>query len=307
MKKVIQKYLKEFEILEKQALNENGEFINEYNSEKISSIFDEKIKSLLSQIEEMDDISIVPKYEMILRKLYILYLLLDERGFCYAQEMSSEITDNNKWMIESKIRLFMMFVKRFYETIYLLKGGLSTAALDRARGIYEINVYSEIINRSDEKLAEKFLKHANVSRLDLARSFADEQAIKKIEEQIDSFDDDYLYKKNNGWAKDLFPGYTGNISFKKLADTTSLKVYYYMYKMACLSTHATIIDSVEGIDLSKDLKGKNIWTTVGSDSGQELVIRIIKVFSGSLIMSYLDKNLPDTFIKLFFKHIIENE
>lgn len=307
MREIAKKYLKEFDELEKKACNEKKEFINGYSG-KIENIYSEKRQDLFNELENISFKSRVPKHENMLRKFELMYFLLDETGYDYAKQMSSNITGENKWKSEAKIRLFMMFVKRYYEAIYLLKDGLASSALDRVRGMYEIGVYLDIINKNSEGLAEKFLKHCNTSRLDLARSISDQEMIQKITEEINDFTDDYFYKKNNGWAKELFPSTTRNITFKNLVDITQLKQFYYMYKTACISAHATILDSIQGIELDEKSRGKSVWVTGASENGIEYVLEILFSFSCIIIMDGLDnRNLSGMFTLLCFSNIMKNK
>jgi len=297
MRKIAKKYLKEFDELEKKVRNKEAK-INK-------SIFSEKCESMFNEIDKTESISIVPEYENILRKLELIYFLLDEVGFDYAKEMIENVTEENKWKTEANIRLRMMFVKRFYEVIYLLKGGLASSALDRARGIYEIGVYLEIISKNNESISEKFLKHCNTSRLELAKCLENQQMIEEITDQINDFNDDDFYKRNNGWAKELLPNNFRGISFKNLADITKFKQYYLTYKIACLSTHATIIDSIQGIELDKSIKGKNIWTTGPSTNGFEVVINMLFTCSYEILINISDnKMLSNAFIIVCLNDII---
>ncbi|HBJ2623065.1 TPA: hypothetical protein LA827_002850 [Clostridium botulinum] len=303
MREIAKKYLKEFDELEKKACNEEKKFIDGYGK-KIENIFSEKCQSMFKEIENIDSISILPEYEDKLRKLELIYFLLDEKGFDYAKHMMENVTEGNKWKTEAKIRLLMMFVKRFYEVLYLLKGGLASSALDRARGMYEIAVYLEIIINNNESVSEKFLKHCNTSRLELAKCLGNQQIIEEITDQINDFNDDDFYKKNNGWAKELFPHNTRGISFKNLADITKFKQYYFNYKIACLSTHATIIDSVQGIELDKGSKGKNIWNTGASKNGFEFVFSMLFSCSCEILIDSLEsKSLSNAFILVCIKEI----
>lgn len=297
MRKIAEKYIREFDELEEKVKNNETE-INR-------NIFSEKCESMFKEINKIEFISIAPEYKNTLHKLELIYFLLDELGFNYAKEMSSSSTEENKWKTEAKIRLFMMFVKRFYEVVYLLKGGLSSSALDRVRGMYEIGVYLDIISKKNESISEKFLKHCNTSRLELAKCLGNQQIIEDIKEQINDFDDNDFYKKNNGWAKALFPNNTCGISFKNLAYITNLKRYYFMYKIACWSSHATIIDSIQGIELNKDTKGKSIWTTGPSNNGFEFVIKMISICSVEILINVSDsKKLSNAFILVCLNNIM---
>lgn len=305
MRELVKKYLREFDELEKEACNEEGKFINGYDK-KIDNIFTEKCECMFKELENINYVSIWPKYENVFRKLDLMYFLLDEKGFEYAKEMMENITEKNKWETEAKIRLFMMFVKRFYEVVYLLKGGLASSAFDRARGIYEIGVYIEIINNN--LIAEKFLKHSNISRLDISRYLRDGEMEKRIIDEINEFDDDEFYKKNNGWAKELFQYYKKNITFKDLAFITKYKEYYYMYKIACLSTHATIIDSKQGIELEGYNRGENIWITGPSKNGIDIVLNMLLFCSTQILANILKAHkLSNMFILLCSTRFTRNK
>lgn len=302
MREIIRGYLSKISHLGKISMDEDGNFINGYDS-KIFDILTDYSQKIFNDVKA-HTVYKPSQYEDLFINLDILYYLLDEEGYALANTFIINITDN-KWRTEAKVRLFMMFVKRLYEINYLLKGGYASAALSITRGIYEIGVYLEIILSNDENIAEKFLKHSNNDRLNIAKSLSDNQLKSEIIEQINElqFGEAFLYEY--GWAKSLI---SNRITFKKLAQITELSTLYYMYKYCCLSVHANISDSLNGVGINKVDKGKSIWLTTSSEEGIETVFNILMSFSYSIIQSYLGKgNLNSTFIMFFIKSILNNK
>jgi hypothetical protein len=210
------------------------------------------------------------------------------------------ITDN-MWQTEARIRLFMMFVKRLAEIIYLLKGGYASAALSIVRGIYEIGVFFEIISKNDEILAERYLRHSNVDRMKIAKALSDRELEDRIRKEIEesNFGDEYL--NEYGWANPLM---TGKITFRKLAKTTKMFENYHLYTYCCSSTHASVFDSKGGVSVKRDDKDRNVWVTTPSIEGLGTVLHILFLTMHSLIQSYFKKgNLNTTFITIVFLDI----
>jgi hypothetical protein len=176
--------------------------------------------------------------------------------------------------------------------------------LSRVRGIYEVGVYLEIIINNEESISEKFLRHCNTSRLKIAKSIHDEELEDRIKESIKEFqyEDDYL--RDYQWARPLID--KKKITFKDLSDATNMSEFYYMYTYCCLSVHANILDSVNGIGLSELEKGKSVWVTTPSQEGIDLVIKVLFAFSNSIISSYFNnEDLVRIFIIMVFKNVIE--
>jgi len=302
MRDIVRRYLSEIRELGNVSMDKDGNFINGYDS-KIFDILIDYSEKIFNDVKA-HTVYKSSQYEDLFINLDILYYLLDEEGYEFANNFIRNITDN-KWRTEAKIRLFMIFVKRLSEINYLLKGGYASAALSITRGIYEIGVYLEIIVSKDEIIAEKFLKHSNIDRLKIAKSLSNNELQSKIIEQINDlqFGDQFL--DNYGWAK----SFIGNkITFKKLAQTTELSKLYYMYTYCCSSVHANIHDSLHGVGISKEDKGKSVWSTASSEEGIQTVFNILMPFSNSVVQNYFDKgNLNTTFVQVFFKNILDKK
>ena len=300
MREITKRYSNEIRELSKVAIDENGNFINGYDS-KILDFLNEYSQKIFYDVKAHTE-NKSRRYEDLLTKLEILYYLLDEEGYAFANNLIGSITDN-KWRTEAKIRLFMMFVKRLADTNYLLKGGYASGALSITRGIYEIGVYLEIILNNDEIIAEKFLKHSNNDRLKIAKSLIDMELENRITKQIEDLEFGDKYLRDYGWAKSLIGS---KISFYKLAQLTELSKYYHMYTYCCSSVHASILDSVNGIDINKADKGKSVWITTSSEEGIKTVISILMCFSNSVILKYFDKfDLNTGLIMILLKDIGE--
>lgn len=299
MQKTIKKYLRELNKLTKTALDENGSVRYDYDKIIYDTTKDYSIK-IFKEVKQ----TVGNKYDDKIIKLEILYYLLDEEGFNYTNKIMENINQSNKWTAEAKVRLFMMFVKLLNEIIYLLKGGYSSATLARVRGLYEIGVHLEIILKNGEDIAEKYLKHCNTTRLEIAKSISDEDLIKEIKEQLKEYSN-YEYEKNNGWASSLFN--KKGISFKDLAYTTALDQYYHMYKYSYLSIHPNIYNSLCNLEIKESEKGKNIWVTTPGHEGIEVVIMWLVTFSFPTIVKFFDhEDISKVFIMQFYNEFIQS-
>ncbi len=247
-----------------------------------------------------------------LLNLAAIYYLLDESSYEFSNQLIlDDPTRTHQWQNEARIRLTLLFLNRLAEAIYLLQGGFASAAIARARGMYEVAVFMEIILSHDEDLAEKFLKYCNVESDTILNKLIESQPAKfknKIGLEVQSIPTEIKYGKNfskpYGWAHGLVKGCY--ITFNKLAKTTSLYSLHGLYSMCCPSSHASIFDSIGGIGLNKSERGKSIWKTGGSSDGVSNAIDIIEQFICHIIPNI--SGPPDSmFIILFLSNSMDIE
>lgn len=294
MRKVITKYLDDIK-----ELSENLDKENEFNEKQILDTVENLIEKLLNEI--INPLSDSQNKSVF--KINLLYHLLDEAGFKHSNKLIK--ANINKWQTEAKVRLFMMYVKVLHEIVYLLQGGFASAALARVRTIYEIVVFYEIISKNDDLLAEKFLKHSNTNRLKIAKSLSDQELKQKVKDQINEFQYGDEFLADYQWANSLFN--KGRITFKDLADITELSDSYWLYVSCCSSVHANIYNSLCGLDIRKEERGKSIWITTPSDEGIDYVIRILLLCSTRIVMDFLEgEKLTTIFISCFYKNIVDS-
>lgn len=306
---IIDKLIEECQKFEIDAICENGDTKEEFQETLIDKYMN-IIDSWVNQIT-IDDFGIIVENEKeLIKKFYVIYYILDERVY---KKLNSEIGANPGWKAEAQIRLYMMYLKTFREVIYLLGSGFSDCALARSRTLYELCVYISIINQNSEELAERFCKYCNVQSLKLAKEMNLEEKIEMITETLDRFNFESEYKKENGWARTLFPNITPNrnISFYDLADLTHYKEYHYMYKMACNFVHGSLFSSLESLDTAKIQRRKNFWNTSPSNDGIEAITSMLKIYITTFIAEYThtfpDKTYLENMLTIFLygKEILE--
>ena len=306
---IITKLIEECQKFEIDTVCENGDIKEEFQETLIDKYTD-IIDGWVNQIT-LDDLGIIVENEKeLIKKFYVIYYILDERVYT---QLNSEIGANPGWKAEAQIRLHMMYLKTFREVIFLLASGFSDCALARTRTLYELCVYINIINQNSEELAERFCKYCNVQSLKLAREMNLEEKIEMITETLDSFNFESEYKKENGWARILFPNITPNrnISFYDLAELTQYKEYRNMYKMACNFVHGSLFSSLESLDSAATQRRKNFWNTSPSNDGIEAITSMLKIYITTFIAEYTHKFSDKTYLEnmliifLYGKELLE--
>lgn len=286
MQTVIKKYISEIEKLN--TFDDMEVLVN--NIETI-------ITKIISEVELCVNKN---EYSDLMLKSEIFVSLLDEVGYGYATTLPE---DNEKNKAEVLNRLFMINVKACREVVYLLKGGFANAALARIRFIFEAAVFIDIINSSDEEIAERFLKHSNTNRLKIAKRY-NEQALKEsIEKQLQDFDYGDSFYKDYQWASSLLNN-KKMITFKDLAELSNLNDLYHLYCFCCDYTHANIYTSLYGIDIDKIEKGKSIWITTPSENGIEAVVKIFLLLMNRINTAHFKSiSAKEILISLFLASI----
>lgn len=283
MDQAIKKYINQ--LSEKYTLdkrNDDSE-CERFNTEEISNIV-EKMVLEFSQNGISRNCNISPDIKRNINKLYIIYEILDECGY----QAASRIEENDyiePYKREVIIRLKMLYLRALNEIIYLLQGGYSSAAFGRARAIYEISVFFEIISKNDENVSKAFLDHSNSSRYEYAKELNDPEFQEGVKRSLLEINPDNHFWKSFQWAAPLIIN-NKKITFRDLAHITELSKYYHFYKASCQCAHATIIDCVKGIGISEAEKGKPIWITECSENGIDFVIKMTLIFSEEMIQKY---------------------
>ena len=270
--------------LEKDAVCENGNIKEEYQAtilDKYLEIFTEFDKGI--SVEELE--IIVDEEKDIIKRFYIIYYVLDARMF---EKLSEDIVNNPGWKSEARIRLYMMYLKSFREILFLLAGGFSDCALARTRTLYELGVYINIINKNTDALAERFCRYCNVQSLKISEAMLLEERTNEIENFIKQFNYEDGYKKENGWARILFPNIKdkSSVQFYDLVKLTEYKEHQNMYKMACNFVHGSLFSSLQSLDSAKEKRGKNFWNTSPSNEGIVEIIQFLKLYIVMFVNEY---------------------
>lgn len=282
----IRQFIKRCIKFEKEVLLENGEIKEEYHETIIDKYLD-----FFTEFE--NDIS-VEDFEICvenaaedIKKYYIAYYLLDERLY---KQLNSELGNTSGWKTEARIRLYMMYLKIFREILFILSSGYSDCALARTRTLYEFGVYISIINKNSDDLAERFCKYCNIQRLKMAEVILAEDRTKEIQKAIGQFNYEEGYKKENGWARILFPKIKEKtkVTFHDLVHLTTYKEYESLYKMSCNFVHGNLFSSLESLDCAKEQRGKNLWNTSPTNEGVEEVIYYLKIYIVEFILEYIN-------------------
>lgn len=235
---------------ESTVLCENG-YIKEEYQETIVEKYLDIITTFEGKISPDEFGICVDTAKEELKRYYLAYYILDERIF---KQLNLETATNPGWKSEARIRLYMMYLKSFREVLFLLSNGFSDCALARTRTLYELGVYINIINKNTDIIAERFCRYCNVQSLKMANEMSLEDRKNKLNETIDNFNYEDEYKKENGWARALFPNIKDkhNITFYNLIELTPYKNYYAMYKIACNFVHGSLFSSMESLDNAKN-------------------------------------------------------
>lgn len=296
--------------LEKSVLLADGSIKEEYQETLVDRYLD--ILTLFEKEISVADLGICIENESDkVKRFYIAYYLLDERMF---RQLNKELETVPGWKAEARIRLYMMYLKVFREVLFLLANGYSDCALARTRTLYELGVYISIINKNTDVLAERFCRHCNVQSLKMARAISIEEKINKIEQFIDQFNYEKGYKKDNGWARILFPQINdkSNVQFRDLISLTDYIQYENMYKITCNFVHGSLFSSLESLDSAKEHRGKTFWNTSPSDEGIEEVIQFLKIYIVMFVTEYAqelkDKTLFENMLMVFLlgKEILQD-
>lgn len=311
IRKKINKLIEKCIQFEKECLCENGDIKEEYQE----TIIDRYLEFLITFENEISisDLGICVEGEKdYIKRYYIVYYILDERIF---RQLNKEIGINTGWKAEARIRLYMMYLKAFREVLFLLSNGYSDCALARTRTLYELGVYISIVNNNSDDLAERFCKYCNVQSMKMAEVLSSEEKADRIERFIDQFNYEEGYKKENGWARILFPNIKekSNVQFRSLVDLTLYKDYLNMYKMACNFVHGSLFSCFESLDSAEEQRGKNFWNTSPNGEGINEVIQFLKIYSIVFISDYInssqDNMLFENMLMVYLvgKEVLENE
>lgn len=311
IRKKVKQLIEKCILFEAECLCENGDIKAEYQ-ETIIDKYQEILKAFENDIS-INDLGIcVDNEKDFIKRFYLVYYILDEKIF---GQLNKEISSNAGWKAEARIRLYMMYLKTFREVLFLLSNGYSDCALARTRTLYELGVYISIINKNSDDLAERFCKYCNVQSMKMAEVLSSEEKVNKIGKFIDKFNYEEGYKKENGWARILFPNIKGksNVQFRSLADLTLYKDYLNMYKMACNFVHGSLFSCLESLDSAEEQRGKNFWNTSPNNEGINEVIQFLKKYIVAFISDYGD-SLPEitifetmVMVYLLGKDILEND
>lgn len=234
IRKKTSEFIKKCTEFEEEIMDEENNIKEEYQATVIDKYF-EMFEELEKEISTADLGIIVDNEKELIKRYYIVYYILDERIY---KQLNQNMKNGYRWKFEADIRLYMMFLKTLREILTLLGSGFSSCALARTRTLYELGVYIYIINQNTDQLSERFCKHCNVQSLNMAKAMSLNNRKDELNKYIDKFNYGKEFKNENGWASLLFPSKKTkngkkNISFRELAELTSLGKYYYMYKMAC--------------------------------------------------------------------------
>ena len=301
MEKIVYKYLNRLNKIQKEILGDNGTIKNEVKfKNELNDIALNYVDEMKTKIQE----GYYPKnisYKNELVNLKILWSLFDDFGFEYIDILFNEFSGKN-WKANSKIRLFMMFVKSVGEIIYLLEGGYASCALGRIRYLYEIGVYLEILNKNSQDLSRKFLQFSNINRIKIVNQLKDYRLKKKMIKDLKKFKNYMDMWETYGWAKDILPN--EKITFRKLAEITTLREYYAIYIFSSLSIHADVYGSANSIDL---YTGENdrTWITTPSIMGTDIVISNLLLFIFKISTEYftVENEVINVFVLLVIRKV----
>jgi hypothetical protein len=303
IRSIIREFLKNYDDLMTVAVNNQGDIIEEYQGtallEKYQELYQDMCNKLTYNLLEIKE----NEFSNVLKKLYIYYYVLDERVFTILNNI---MKDKPNWKIEVQMRLYMMYFKTLREAIFLLCGGFSDGALSRVRRMYEMGVYIEIINKNNDKLAERFWRHCNVQRFDMSKKLNDRQKTLKIRDKINRFHYENEFIKENGWANILFRN-KEKIYFSDLLGLTDYKEHEGTYKYACNFVHFNMLSSLQSLDLGTNNRGKSIWNTSPSIEGIATVIDIIKLYIGLVTINYKNSFDVDAALEFFVFGMIESD
>ncbi len=285
MRDILEKYYKEIKELEIQCLEDDNKFKDEYKS-TIYDIVDKITNNIISDLYKKINESYHPRnyeYKEKLLNYKVIWHVLDE----YIYSLSTEFFDDKnieKWKLDAKTRLLMMFIKTFGEIIYLLEGGYSFCALSRIRYIYEIAVYIEIINKGTEETAKRFILFSEKSQMKLASLLGEKEISRKIKRRLNKRGYNNVYKNDYEWAIDVTQD--PQITFKRMVDMTTLKEDYIIYVLSCKSAHADVSGSLLSIDKPKEISSKNIWNTTPSKYGTKEIMLYLDKLIPSIVLNY---------------------
>ncbi|NWK10416.1 DUF5677 domain-containing protein [Clostridium cadaveris] len=284
---IINESLKEIGKIRENSYGFKENFIDE--GIKIAGICLKNIKKFIDNIYRINNI----EYKNEILELKAFEMLIDELGYRYSKEMFNDQTIG-KYKADVKSRLFMIFVKTLNEIIYLLKGGYAVGAMARIRYIYEIAVFMEIINNNDNEFAKQYFEASEKTRYEMRKE------LNKYN-NLNGYKQKFNYKKFNGdyaWAQSIVKQKQNTkITFYDLANISSYKSYYSLYKQSCWYVHADMYGSLASLDKSEN-EEISTWITTPSKYGTDKVLIYLLVGMGICKDYFINIESPVSFLAL---------
>jgi hypothetical protein len=188
------------------------------------------------------------KWGKLLDLLEVFVVLSEEIGADFTDEIISAPTEDTSPRFTVLSRSHARSCQVSKEIITLLRDGFADGAHARWRTLHEIAVETNIINKNQDELAQRYIDYDLVQRLQTARAFhkydqefgvenVTQAELQDLETVCKELDDQYgkEFRNENGWAIDL----TGKPK-PKFSDLEALADFAHMrpqYKLACLNVH----------------------------------------------------------------------
>ena len=172
-----------------------------------------------------------------------------ETAYYYRQRISSKINDNNKYVAEALLRIHARALKISNEIFILLTNGFPDGANSRWRSLYELAVISFFISQHGNEVAQRYLEHEVIDKLNRAESYMkhhkklgyppakrDLNKLRKIQQELCQKYGNY-YKNDYGWIpKSLWGSRTG-VGFGFIEENVKLSHLNLFYKLSCTHVH----------------------------------------------------------------------
>ena len=181
--------------------------------------------------------------------LEMLIQIAMEAGGSYNNELRSEASIKDNYLVEALTRLHARACQISYEIMVLLKSGLADGAIARWRTLHELSVITFIISENGQELAERYILHNGVESYKAAKLYQEQYAslgfeplsvaeLGHLQEQYDSLIDRFgkNYRSDYGWASTVTS--KSKPTFRDLERYAGLEHLRSFYKMACINVHA---------------------------------------------------------------------
>ena len=172
-----------------------------------------------------------------------------EAAYYFREKFPSKINDNNKYIAEALLRIHARALKISNEILTLLSNGYPDGANSRWRSLYELAVISFFISQNSTDVAQRYLEHEAIDRLNRAESYMkhhkklkyppirrDRNKLRNMQQRLCAKYGDY-YKNDYGWIPRSLWGSRTGVGFGFIEESVNLSHLNPFYKLSCSHVH----------------------------------------------------------------------
>ena len=172
-----------------------------------------------------------------------------ETAHYFRENSPSKINDNNKYIAVALLRIHAKALKISNEILILLSNGFPDGANSRWRSLHELAVISFFISKNGNEVAQRYLEHEVVDKLNEAESYMkyhkklgypsikrNIKKLKSMQQELCIKYGDY-YKNVYGWIPKSLWGSRNGIGFGFIEENVNLSHLNPFYKLSCSQIH----------------------------------------------------------------------